>query len=95
MVAVHGHDDGPGVGGGQQGCYGLQELKGQTSMLDLALLGPHQVFSQGLLQGKRQLAGGGARPAGVHLQGEYLGGGKGTDRQASLLFVVKQQNVLQ
>lgn len=81
VTAVHGHDNGPGVCGGQQGCYGLQELKCQTSLLDLALLGPHQVFSQGLLQGQGQLAGGGAWPAGVHLQGEYLGGGKGADRQ--------------
>lgn len=84
VAAVHGHDNGPGVGGGQQGCYGLQQLKGQAALLDLALLGPHQVFSQGLLQGQGQLAGGGAGPAGVHLQGEYLGGGKGTHKQAQL-----------
>lgn len=84
MAAVHGHDNGPRMGGGQQGCYGLQELKGQTSLLDLALLGPHQVFGQGLLQGQGQLTGGGAGPAGVHLQGEYLGGGRRTDRQAQL-----------
>lgn len=82
VAAVHGHDNGPGVGGGQQGGYGLQQLKGQAALLDLALLGPHQVFSQGLLQGQGQLAGGGAGPAGVHLQGEYLGGGKGTHKQA-------------
>lgn len=82
VAAVHGHDNGPGVGRGKQGCYGLQELKGQTSLLDLALLGPHQVFCQGLLQGQGQLARGGAWPAGVHLQGEYLSGGKGTSRQA-------------
>lgn len=83
MAAVHGHDNGPSVSRGQQGCYGLQELKGQAALLDLALLGPHQVFSQGLLQGQGQLAGGGTGPAGVHLQGEYLDGGKGTPhRQA-------------
>lgn len=67
MAAVHGHDNGPSVGGGQQGCDGLQELKGQTSLLDLSLLGPHQVLSQGLLQGQGQLTGSGAWPAGVHL----------------------------
>lgn len=72
MAAVHGHNDRPRVGRGQQGCNGLQEMKRQPSLLNLALLGPHQFFSQGLLQGQRQLAGRGARPARVHLHGEYL-----------------------
>lgn len=80
VAAVHGHDNRPSVGRGQQGCYGLQQLEGQTSLLDLALLGPHQVFGQGLLQGQGQLSGGGAGPAGVDLQGKYLCGGRGTDK---------------
>lgn len=73
MAAVHGHDDNPRVGRGQQGCNGLQETKCQPSWLNLALLGPHQFFSQGLLQGLRQLVGTGARPERVHLPGECLG----------------------
>lgn len=57
---------------GEQGCDGLEELERQASALDLTLLGPHQLFSQGLLQGQRELAGGGTVPTMVHLHGEYL-----------------------
>lgn len=57
---------------GEQGCDGLKEPERQASVLDLTLLGPHQLFSQGLLQGQRELAGRGGVPTVVYLQGEYL-----------------------
>lgn len=60
------------MGRGEQGSDGLQEAKCQPALLDLALFGPHQFFSQGLLQGQGELAGRWAMPARVHLQGEYL-----------------------
>lgn len=57
---------------GKQGCYGLKELKGQASVLDLSLLGPHQLLSQGLLQGQGELASRGGMPTMVDLHREYL-----------------------
>lgn len=72
MAAVHRHDDRPRVSRGEQGCDGLKEPKGQASVLDLALLGPHQLFGQGLLQGQGELAGRGGVPTMVGLHGEYL-----------------------
>lgn len=80
MAAVHCHDNRPRVSGGEQGCDGLEEPKRQASVLDLTLLGPHQLFSQRLLQGQGELAGGGAGPTVVYLHGEYLKG-FGKDKQ--------------
>lgn len=57
---------------GEQGCDGLKEPKRQASVLDLTLLGHHQLFSQGLLQGQRELAGRRGVPTMVYLHGEYL-----------------------
>lgn len=60
------------MSGGEQGRDGLEQPKRQALVLDLTLLGPHQLFSQGLLQGQGQLAGGGGVPTVVYLHGEYL-----------------------
>lgn len=73
MTAVHRHDNGACVGGGEQGSDGLQQAKGQTPLLNLTLLGSHQFFSHGLLQGQGQLTGRRARPARVRFRGENLG----------------------
>lgn len=72
MAAVHRHDDRPRVSRGEQGCDGLEQPKRQASVLVLTLLGKHQLLSQGLLQGQRELAGGGAGPTMVYFHGEYL-----------------------
>lgn len=67
MAAVHGHDDRASVSRGEQCRDGLEEAEGQPGLLDLALLGPHQLLGQSLLQGQGELGGRGAVPAGVHL----------------------------
>lgn len=67
VAAVHRHDNRPCVGRGEQGSKGLQKAECQAALLNLALFGPHQFFSQGLLQGQGELAGRRAMPAGVHL----------------------------
>ena len=81
VAAVHRHDDGAGVRGAEQSGDGLQEAGGEAGLLDVTLLGSHQLLGQGLLQGQGQLAGRGAGPAGVCLQGEDLGGGGGEWRK--------------
>lgn len=73
VTAMHCHDNRPCVGGGEQGGDGLQQAKGQTPLLNLALFGSHQFFSHGLLQGQGQLTGRRARPARVRFRGENLG----------------------
>lgn len=72
MAAVHWQDNRPCMSRGEQGCDSLKEPKCQASVLDLTLLGPHQLLSQGLLQGQRVLAGRGGVPTMVYLHGEYL-----------------------
>lgn len=73
MAAVHRHDNRPCVGRGEQGSDGLQQAKGQTPLLNVALLGSHQLFSHGLLQGQGQLTGWRSGPARVYFRGENLG----------------------
>lgn len=65
MVVVHGHEDGSCVSGCEQGGDGLEETERQAPLLNVALPGPHQFFSQRLLQGQRELAGGWTMPSGV------------------------------
>lgn len=72
VALVHRHDNSPRVSRGQQGGEGAQEHQRQPARLNVALLGAHQLLGEGLLQRQRELAGGGAVPARVHFQREYL-----------------------
>lgn len=67
VVVVHRHDNRSRMGRRQHGGEGLEDTKRQPTLLNVALLGLHQFFSERLLQGQRDLAGRGAVPAGVRL----------------------------
>lgn len=84
MAAVHGHDQGAGVGRVEQRGQGLEQTSGCARVALLlrgaALPGTHQLLGQGLLQRQGQRPRGGLGPAGVHLQREELGEGEAADK---------------